>query len=270
MLAANTTSYRVVPCMADKKEPQICRWCGDKHQLIRAHIIPRSFYDDVRGDTDQVLMLSPDKSKYTSVTQSGVFDSGILCATCDGLLGRFDDYGRAIFKRVPTDQQDLIVDRDRMPIGFNLRCDDVQRAQKFLLSVLWRASVTSNDFFSNVNLGDKYEARIREIIQNDEKVLEDEFEFIVIRTFDHPYDGGLMPPWGGRFDGIFAYTLYLPFFKILIRADKRRFLDPFSFCRFIDGAQPQAVRLPYAGTPESRYISGLAASLRAREAQRKA
>jgi hypothetical protein len=255
--------------MADKQKPQTCRWCGENRELIRAHIIPRSFYDDVRGETDKVLLLSPDKSKYTTVSQSGVFDPGILCATCDGFLGKFDDYGYKVFKRVPTDQEDLVVDRDRMPIGYNLRCDDVQRAQKFLLSVLWRASVTSHDFFAKVSLGDKYEGRIKHLIRNDEKVTEDDFEFIIMRIFDHPYDGGLMPPWGTRYDGIiFSYTLYLPFFKIIIRADKRKFLDPFSVCRFLEGAQPQALRLRYSGTSESRYISGVAASMRVRDAER--
>lgn len=254
--------------MADKQEPKTCRWCGEKRQLIRAHIIPRAFYDDVRGDTDKVLMLSPDKSKYTTVTQSGVFDSDMLCAECDGALGRLDEYGYKVFRRIPTDREDLVVDRDRMPIGYNLRCADVQKAQKFLLSVLWRASVTSHDFFSKVDLGAKYETRIRQLIQDDDPVTDDDFEIVIIRTFDHPYDGGLMPPWGGRYEGIFTYMLYLPYFKFIIRADKRKFLEPFSVCRFKEGALPQAVRLSYSGSSESRYISSVASSLRAREAQR--
>jgi hypothetical protein len=254
--------------MIDKQEPKKCRWCGEERQLIRAHIIPRAFYDDVRGDTDKVLMLSPDKSKYTTVTQSGVFDSNILCAECDGALGKLDEYGYTIFRRIPTDQNDLVIDRDRMPIGYNLRCEDVQRALKFLLSVLWRASLATHDFFSKVNLGAKYETRIRQLIQNNERVTDDDFEVVVIRIFDHPYDGGLMPPWGGRYDGIFTYMLYLPYFKFIIRADKRKFVDPFSLCRFREGMMPQAVRLSYSNSSESRYINSVAASLRAREAKR--
>ena len=255
--------------MVDKTKTTLCRWCGKSSSLIQAHIIPRRFYDDLAKDGGKVVILKPDRSKYTEISQSGIFDSGILCAACDAFLGKLDEYGYAIFKNAPTDQEHLVVDRDRMPVGYNLRCDDVQEAQKFLLSVLWRASVSSHDFFDKVSLGERYENRIRDIINNGERVTEGDFEFIVIRIFDHPYDGGLVPPWGGRWsDGIFAYVLYLPYFKIIIRADKRPFTDPFTACRFLEAVQPQALRLPYAGTSESRYISKVAAAFRDREAGR--
>ena len=219
----------------------------------------------MKGDDRHAILIKPDNSKYTETIQSGIFDRDILCAQCDAILGRLDEYGYTVFKSFPTDKDHLVVDRDRMPIGYDLRCDNVQKAQKFLLSVLWRASVTKHDFFSRVSLGDKYENKIRRIINNDEKVMPEDFEFIIIRTFDHPYDGGLMPPWGSRYDGIYSYTFYLPHFKIIIRADRRQFRDPFSFCRFLEGSQPQAVRLKYSGTSESRYLQSVAASLRDRE-----
>jgi hypothetical protein len=89
---------------------------------IRAHIIPRAFYEAVMNDDSQALLLKPDQSKYTEVIQSGIFDRNILCATCDVFLGKLDESGYSIFKNFPTDQENLIVDRDRMPIGYDHSC----------------------------------------------------------------------------------------------------------------------------------------------------
>lgn len=243
-----------------------CRWCSKGTELIRAHIIPRAFYAAIKGKADKMLVLRPDAKKYTEVSQSGIFDSGILCAECDGLLGKLDEYGLTVFKKPPTDS-DLVFDVNRIPVGYSLPCSDIRRAQKFLLSVLWRASVTTHDFFKHVKLGPKYEDTIREIVSTDGKVNEADFEFIVIRFFDNPYDGGLMPPWRGRYPDVVGYNLYLPYYNFIIRADKRQFSDPFTVCRFREGAKPQCLRLPYAGTPESRYIQGIGISLRERNSK---
>jgi hypothetical protein len=262
-----TFGKKVIQRVVDNTKPKVCRWCEKSTDLIQAHIIPRHFYDCLAKDGGKVVILKPDRSKYTEISQSGIFDTGMLCAVCDASLGKLDEYGYTVFKNAPTDEEQLVFNHEGIAVGYNLRCDDVQRAYKFLLSVLWRASVSTNDFFDKVSLGEKYERRIREIINNDERVMDTDFEFIINRIFDHPYDGGLVPPWGARWsDGIFAYVLYLPYFKILIRADKRLFTEPFTSCRFLEGVQPQALRLPYAGTSEARYLSKVAAAFRDREA----
>ncbi len=240
----------------------VCRWCQQSTTLIRAHIIPKAFYVPIKGDSDKVVILRPTEEKFTQITSSGIFDSRILCSKCDGLLGQLDEYGLQIFIYPPSEADRIT---DGVLSGYNLHCDVIQRAQKFILSVLWRASVTSQDFFRTTNLGQKYEDKIRHLITSGAEVTETDFEFVVIRTFDHPYDGGIVPPFRVRFEGVTAQQLYLPYFKFIIRVDQRRFPPIAAIGRFKSGAMPQCLRLSYKNGLEEKIIGSVTEATLARQ-----
>ncbi|HTQ32302.1 MAG TPA: hypothetical protein VMI53_13905 [Opitutaceae bacterium] len=232
----------------------ICRWCQQNTSLIRAHIIPKAFYVPIKGISDRVVILRPTEQKFTQFSSSGIFDSGILCSKCDAFLGRLDEYGLQIFKSPPS-EADRVTQGGLS--GYNLKCDDVQRAKKFLLSVLWRASVSSQDFFKTVSLGQKYEDKIRQLITSGAQINEADFEFIVIRAFDHPYDGGIVPPFRVQFEGVTAQQLYLPYFKFIIRVDQRRFPSVASMVQFRPNSILQCLRLSYKDSIEEKIISSV-------------
>jgi hypothetical protein len=240
--------------MAEDKKLGMCRWCEQSTTLIRAHIIPEAFYAPIMGDSGKVVILQPSELKAAQFTSTGIYDPGILCSKCDGLLGQLDEYGLKIFKGPPSES-------DRVTVGFlpgyDLHCDDVPRAQMFLLSVLWRASVTSQRFFQTVNLGRKYEDKIRHLIDSKEEITETDFEFVVIRTVDHPYDGGFAPPFRVRFEGVTAQQLYLPYFKFIVRMDQRPFPPMARLGRFMPGALPQCLRLSYKDSIEGRIVGAV-------------
>jgi len=249
--------------MDENKLRGVCRWCQQSAKLVRAHIIPEAFYDPIKGDSDKVVILQPLELKAAQFTSTGIYDPQILCSKCDGFLGRLDEYGLKIFKHPPPES-------DRVTTGFipgyDLHCDDVQKAQKFLLSVLWRASVSSQNFFKTVSLGQKYEDSIRHLIANGEEVTEAHFEFVIIRTFDHPYDGGFAPPFRVRFEGVTALQLYLPFFKFIVRMDRRPFPLMARLGRFMPGAMPQCLRLSYKDSFEGRIVESVTRATRERKA----
>src|SRR4030095_13891227 len=79
--------------------------------------------------------------------QLGEFDSSILCAECDGILGRFDDYVIELcqkFEQLHTKHQ---------PDAFELPQADRELFAKFVLSVLWRASISKRPSVAVVKLG---------------------------------------------------------------------------------------------------------------------
>ena len=240
--------------MDEDKRQGTCRWCQQRTTLIRAHIIPKAFYVPIKGEADKVVILSPTERKFTRFTSSGIFDPRILCSACDRFLGRLDEYGHQIFKSPPSESDRIT--QGLLP-GYNLHCDDVQRAQRFLLSVLWRASVTTHDFFQTVSLGQKYEDMIRHLITNDLEITEADFEFVAIRVFDHPIDGGIVPPFRVRFGGVTAQQLYLPYYKFIVRMDQRRFPAMAALGRFMPGMMPQCLRLSYKESIESKIIGSV-------------
>jgi hypothetical protein len=119
--------------------------------LIKAHIVPRVFAKDVRGSQAHNWLISVDKVRHT---QLGVVDPDILCASCDGKLGDLDNYALKVSRRSHTIRRDGL---------FEMLNVDGDRFAKFVLSVLWRASITSRREVAKVALG-SYEDRARDVI----------------------------------------------------------------------------------------------------------
>jgi hypothetical protein len=133
----------------------ICRGfqCNNT-ELIEAHIVARGFAKEIRGQHRHNWLISDQR---VSHTQLGVWDAGILCATCDGKLGDLDKYALTVCRRF---RRERVIRDDGL---FELTSVDGDLFATFILSVLWRASVSTRIEVSKVSLG-SYEARAGEII----------------------------------------------------------------------------------------------------------
>lgn len=100
----------------------------------------------------------------------GEYEGGLMCDECDNkLLGHyFEDYAsRAIYggklssEECPAFQKCINQDG----IGF-IKCQKINyhKFKLFLLSVLWRASISTRPFFSEISLPSENEEEIREMI----------------------------------------------------------------------------------------------------------
>jgi hypothetical protein len=90
-------------------------------------------------------------------TQHGIFDREILCADCDGKLGDLDNYAVTVcrlFRAKRTIADDGL---------FEMLNVDGNRFATFVLSVLWRASISNRIEVSKVSLG-QHEADAGEVI----------------------------------------------------------------------------------------------------------
>jgi len=122
--------------------------------LIDAHIVPRGFAREVMGMYTSNRPISINKVRST---HHGVFDRGILCAGCDTKLGYLDNYALTVCRRF---RRECIIRDDGL---FELTSVDGDRFATFILSVLWRASVSTRIEVNKVSLG-SYEAHAGEII----------------------------------------------------------------------------------------------------------
>ena len=101
---------------------------------------------------------------------------------------------------------------------------DTDKLRKFILSVLWRASVSSLDFYDYVQLG-AFEDEIVGKIFSPDPLLWDEFSMIISKIDEDalgPYSNILFPPLPHRdVTGLQCYSLYFPGVKICIKMDNR-------------------------------------------------
>lgn len=153
-----------------------CRLCLKEETLIKkSHIIPDFMYSNLYDENHKILMFSPyERAKgegFIKKPSSGEYEGGLLCANCDNKIlgGQYEDYsknviygGRLAKKESPICKN--IVNQHNVNIT---TCNNVSytKFKLFLLSILWRASISSRPFFSNIKLG-PHEETLRKMIYN--------------------------------------------------------------------------------------------------------
>ena len=140
----------------------ICKFCGKEKKLIKAHIIPRNFY--LARKNDKYWCINSKTGEYTYQQQGG-YDSNILCGDCDNnILGEFDKEGyRVLFGDFNKYQYVQIHPKYKIYQLDNSNFD-YTKLRKFFISILWRASISQLEEWSNINLGG-YERKALNILK---------------------------------------------------------------------------------------------------------
>jgi|RhiMetdeSRZDD1v2_1073273.scaffolds.fasta_scaffold69486_4 hypothetical protein len=145
-----------------------CKLCGENKKLCqKSHIIPNFMYQDLFDEENRIhaFQVKNSKIKQLGSRQTGEFDKYILCPSCDNkTLGRLDTYVSLIL----YDGYPKTFQRCESPNGMkyiSYTGIDYVRFKLFLLSVLWRASISTRPLFREVRLG-PHEERIRQMLLN--------------------------------------------------------------------------------------------------------
>lgn len=133
-----------------------CKLCNsDKKLLKKSHIIPEFMYQDLFDDKHRIfeVLLKPNSQLKNKTRQSGGYDKNLLCDDCDNkVLGSLESYASlALYGGI-----ELTIDRRSNPNSsayINIKGIDYQKFKLFLLSIVWRASISNLPIFQNVKLG---------------------------------------------------------------------------------------------------------------------
>lgn len=233
-----------------------CLLCERNVALINAHIIPKCIFSAVKQGNQHAVILKPGNSKFTETTQSGFSDRKILCKDCDGKIGSLDDYANKIFGKKP-DESTIIIDLNGGRLGYHLPFIELDKIKRFMLSILYRASISSVDFFSNISLG-PYEEKIKNILNSNDPLPEDDWEIVVIRYNDAPFHEVIYPSYSFKLDnGIRVYAVNIPHYKIIIKVDKRKLNGALKRLSLKQGVGNKCLLFPYANSSEDRHMKSL-------------
>lgn len=139
----------------------VCRLCLQEKELIKAHVIPKFLFKDI-FEGKKVIEANLNNLKQRTVKQDAAYDYNLLCKDCDSLIGKYETYAaNAIYKREPTECE-LLTNPDCDTIIY--KNIEFKRFKLFLLSFLWRASVSKIALFNGISLGNKHEENLRVMI----------------------------------------------------------------------------------------------------------
>ena len=173
----------------------ICRLCGKPNELCRSHIIPEFMYDPLYDEKHRFFIVNTDSDSERR-SQQGLNEK-LLCRACEQKFCRYEKYaaeamtGRLGHKFKQYGDKLCIVGLD------------YTKFKLFQISILWRASVSTLEFFKFVSLGPR-EERARHMLLADDPGTPEEFGCVVVFAHDRGSDVSdtMLNPepmrWAGR------------------------------------------------------------------------
>ncbi|RYY43828.1 MAG: hypothetical protein EOO06_19135 [Chitinophagaceae bacterium] len=166
-----------------------CRLCGKTAKLLKkSHVIPKFMYNGIHDELNRMIVANLNsldaKPKFQ---QSGYSDKYVLCAKCDNeLIAKLERYvALVLFGGHSTEQ--LAFENAVGPDGIKsifIKNIDYSRFKLCLLSILWRAHISSNKFFKNVDLKENAEPIRQMLLTNDPKD-ETEYKISIVAVRNH-------------------------------------------------------------------------------------
>jgi len=156
----------------------LCKFCNQDRPLVKAHVVPEAFYRELKTGDMPLFLISSDAGKRPVRSQIGPYDTGILCRKCEDQFQDWDDYAATFliksrdtaFERVPVGEFDVFVASKF----------DYSKLKLFLVSVVWRAAVSTNPLFDKVRLGPRVD-RAKELLNARTPGDPSEFAFVLSR-----------------------------------------------------------------------------------------
>jgi len=207
-------------------EKGLCRFCGEDKNLIKAHVVPEPFYNYfLSPDEKNKLIIVDKRSPYTNKSPIGCYDHQILCKECDGEFGLYDEEAIKLLLSdlAPYKREEAYI---VPPEKYNY-----QKLKLFFISMLWRASISSNQSFEHVKLGDKCE-KLAQAILCEPKLDRDDlfpvFIFKLKRMQNSPIQKVFIDPIPYCLADVKMYKFVFAGYSFHIKVDERELLPLFS------------------------------------------
>lgn len=158
----------------------ICKLCAQQKKLIKAHIIPEFMYKEIYDEDHLFYKLRLENLGKNSKIPTGEYDKSILCESCDNVsIGQLESYAAKVYEEGGGTNANKLFYQDWNTTILHVTNIDYEKFKLFLLSILWKSSMTKREFFKDVNLG-PYENTIREMIINRDPKEQADFPCLMI------------------------------------------------------------------------------------------
>ena len=206
----------------------VCKLTGKPGPSVKAHIIPRSFYEfDKRKHVPAKILTIVGNDLCISKSVIGEYDSAILTVEGEAHFTEWDNYASQFF--IKDVQEATLYEANGEPAFFQIEDFDYTKLKLFYLSLLWRAEVSKRQLFRNVRIG-PHEQKLRQHILDRNPGSQSDFSVSLLMYRDTPPNGfPFYEPHQYRdsSQGINGYAFSLGRHQAHIKVDSRSIQDPF-------------------------------------------
>lgn len=137
----------------------MCKFCGQKSHLIKAHIIPQAFHDRLADGQNRPMLSNPEHSYALQRCPTGIYDTNLVCRSCENRWNDWETYGIAFLKKHSLSSLSVLegkvicpgIGGDSLPVSNY----DYEKLKLFFLSLLWRAGASGHGFCQRIQLGEQ-------------------------------------------------------------------------------------------------------------------
>jgi hypothetical protein len=203
--------------------------CGETRALIKAHIIPRSFFKQLNDGSGPLKVASDKLGTYPRRSPTGVHDNQLVCRRCEELFGPWDGYAQKLLLEPYKDSSYIEFEGQRYAYVF--KKVDYRRLKLFFVSLLWQASTSAEGFYERIRLGPFEDLAKQMILENDPG--ETERFAVSLARFEDPLGRTMLSPDRTKFYDINYCRFFLAGYIAYIKVDRRKspdFLQEFLLC----------------------------------------
>jgi hypothetical protein len=170
----------------------VCKLTGQHTKFIRSHIVPRSFLNlDYKRGEDPLRVYALNSKQQPKRSQTGLYDASIVGKPGEKILARLDA-AASDFLNVPIKRADyvrdehgfILRDADREKAAYLVAGDSYRDLKLFVLSIFWRASVSSLQELVGFRLRPGIEERIRSMLLANDPGIPEEMSVSILRYLD--------------------------------------------------------------------------------------
>jgi len=195
----------------------ICRLCLKEKRLGKAHVIPEGFFRNVGYLSETLELHTNTAGTYPKRAPIGVYDKSILCSPCDNLFSPWENHAQDVLLR--TFASAIVLKHENGVVGWVINSFDYRAMKLFFISLLWRASISTHDFYRRISMG-PFEHELREMILAEEPGSPETFA-VTLARFSEPGCTAMLDPHPERYDGVNYARFYLSGFVAYIKFDHR-------------------------------------------------
>jgi len=204
----------------------ICKLCGQKKGLIEAHIIPRSLYRPLHDGSGTPKLGSNKPGFYPKRSPTGIYDKELVCGDCEKIFSPWDDYANVLLLSDPIETN--YITSGETKLAYQFQEVDYPKLKLFFVSLLWRAAVSKQEFFTRIQVG-PFEQQLRQLLLNSDPGDPNTFA-VSLAKFDDPLGTVMLDPDRHKWFGINYCRFYLAGYVAYIKVDKRpppQFIEDF-------------------------------------------
>jgi len=234
----------------------VCRFCNIERPLIKAHIVPEGFFRVLRDGSGVPELHTNKRGAYPKRAPVGVYDKSILCRNCDNVFSPWDNHAQHVLLHNFSDTMAFYSGPTK--VGWKIDRFDYRRFKLFFISLLWRASVSTHQFYQRVSVG-PFQDELRQMIANEDPGTAETFA-VALAKFDAPGFTAMLDPHLERYEGINYCRFYLAGFVVYIKVDRRPPPDVLSYVLVREGMPIIVVRRDAADSKDTAVMRDIAQS----------